>query len=101
MFKIEITNFIILLQSPLSENDINVEMNGDVITVTSVKRRPDSFLPSVFSKFTYGYLSRHIDLLICGRCHPSNSNPVSFMSSYQFLKLLTTFFLNKKEQLIV
>uniref|UniRef100_A0A915PJB7 Rab-GAP TBC domain-containing protein n=1 Tax=Setaria digitata TaxID=48799 RepID=A0A915PJB7_9BILA len=29
--------------SPISENDINVEMNGDMITVTSVKRRPDLF----------------------------------------------------------
>ncbi|VIO86092.1 Uncharacterized protein BM_BM17900 [Brugia malayi] len=33
-------------RSPTSENDINVEMNGDMITVTSMKRRPDLFMSS-------------------------------------------------------
>ncbi|VDO11196.1 unnamed protein product [Brugia timori] len=33
-------------KSPTSENDINVEMNGDMITVTSMKRRPDLFMSS-------------------------------------------------------
>ncbi|KAL3981612.1 Rab-GTPase-TBC domain family protein [Acanthocheilonema viteae] len=32
--------------SPMSENDINVEMNGDMITVTSMKRKPYLFMSS-------------------------------------------------------
>uniref|UniRef100_A0A1I8ERJ6 Rab-GAP TBC domain-containing protein n=1 Tax=Wuchereria bancrofti TaxID=6293 RepID=A0A1I8ERJ6_WUCBA len=37
-------------QSPTSENDINVEMNGDMITVTSSCHRPDLFMSSKNSK---------------------------------------------------
>ncbi|MCP9266243.1 hypothetical protein DINM_021757 [Dirofilaria immitis] len=37
-------------RSPTSENDINVEMNGDMITVTSMKRRPNLFMSPENSK---------------------------------------------------
>ncbi|EJW77274.1 hypothetical protein WUBG_11816, partial [Wuchereria bancrofti] len=37
-------------RSPTSENDINVEMNGDMITVTSSCHRPDLFMSSKNSK---------------------------------------------------